>query len=105
MPSCRTRDTASRMTVRLTPNCSASMASVGSFSPGSTRPSSISASRRLATVSVSVGGEGSLGNAMDDERREDAAGRSEGLRLSPAPMITGCLGQGLSALEGATCRH
>lgn len=64
MPSWRSRDTASRMTVRLTPNCSARRVSVGSFSPGSTRPASISASNCLATVSVSVGGVLSRGNAM-----------------------------------------
>ena len=64
MPSWRSRDTASRITVRLTPNCSASAVSVGSLSPGCARPSWISASRRLATVSVRVGGEESLGNDM-----------------------------------------
>ena len=79
MPSWRSRDTASRITVRLTPNCSASAVSVGSLSPGCTRPSWISASRRLATVSVKVGGEESLGNDMG---RGGRGGRIRAIRLA-----------------------
>ena len=70
---------ASRITVRLTPNCSASAVSVGSLSPGCARPSWISASRRLATVSVRVGGEESLGNDMG---RGGRGGRIRAVRLA-----------------------
>ena len=41
--------TASRMTVRLTPNCSHSRRSGGSFSPGRSRPSAIYRTKASAT--------------------------------------------------------
>src|SRR5690606_16631605 len=45
------RETASRTTVRLTENCSASSGSVGSLSPGRSRPARISPDKASATRS------------------------------------------------------
>jgi hypothetical protein len=75
-PSDLRREIASRTTVRLTSNCCASAASVGSLSPAWMRPSRISASNALATWSESL--MAGLMAAKDDDMAIGMSGAIQG---------------------------